>query len=183
MTARHAHGGRRLLGKAALEDSAVVANCAMNRERQLAGVNSCARELGFNPMDVLVRWQPSGAQAGPGPGWLDLCCGSGRALIEAARQLRLMSPPRRAEIVGVDLVGAFVRPDEQLAGMDLICGSVLTWEPGRPADGQPTGRAPGRSSARRRLPLRPAPPSDQLHRPAPSPPALHPPRRGRPRWS
>lgn len=33
---------------AELEASAVVANCAMNRERQLAGVNSYARELGFD---------------------------------------------------------------------------------------------------------------------------------------
>lgn len=43
-----------MLGDAELEASAVVANCAMNRERQLAGVNSYARELGFNPLDVIV---------------------------------------------------------------------------------------------------------------------------------
>ncbi|WP_406044521.1 hypothetical protein OG799_08580 [Micromonospora sp. NBC_00898] len=33
-----------LLGDDALERSAVVANCAMNRERQLVGANSYARE-------------------------------------------------------------------------------------------------------------------------------------------
>src|SRR5689334_4762791 len=42
--------GAGLLDDAALELSAVVANCAMNRERQLAGVNSYTRELGFNPL-------------------------------------------------------------------------------------------------------------------------------------
>jgi hypothetical protein len=39
---------RRLLDDDDLALSAVVANCAMNRERQLAGVNSYSRELGFN---------------------------------------------------------------------------------------------------------------------------------------
>ncbi|MBN1170569.1 MAG: hypothetical protein JXA67_00145 [Micromonosporaceae bacterium] len=34
--------------------SAVVANCAMNRERQLAGVNSYTRELGFDPLQVVT---------------------------------------------------------------------------------------------------------------------------------
>jgi hypothetical protein len=42
-----------LLDSDTLAAFAVVANCAMNRERQLAGVNSPARELGFNPVDVL----------------------------------------------------------------------------------------------------------------------------------
>lgn len=46
MTAGPGHGV--LLDDAALEKSAVVANRAMNRERQLAGVNSHARELGFD---------------------------------------------------------------------------------------------------------------------------------------
>jgi len=41
---------RRLLDDGDLTLSAVVANCAMNRERQLAGVNSYTRELGFNPL-------------------------------------------------------------------------------------------------------------------------------------
>jgi len=44
----------RLLSDAELERSAVVANCAMNRERQLSGVNSYARELGFDPLEFLT---------------------------------------------------------------------------------------------------------------------------------
>lgn len=62
-----------LLDDGRLAASAVVANCAMNRERQLAGVNSYTRELGFNPVDALtavlgeqrqadatVAWPPTG---------------------------------------------------------------------------------------------------------------------------
>lgn len=41
-----------LLDDDELGASAVVANYAMNRERQLTGVNSYARELGFDPVDV-----------------------------------------------------------------------------------------------------------------------------------
>jgi hypothetical protein len=36
-----------------LERSAVVANCRMNRERELLGSNGYGRELGFNPLDFL----------------------------------------------------------------------------------------------------------------------------------
>jgi hypothetical protein len=43
-----------LLDDETLSRSPVVANCAMNRERQLAGVNSYARELRFSPLDVIV---------------------------------------------------------------------------------------------------------------------------------
>ena len=41
-----------LIADALLEHSSVVANCAMNRERELTGSNGYGRELGF---DVLVE--------------------------------------------------------------------------------------------------------------------------------
>ncbi|MDI6097170.1 class I SAM-dependent methyltransferase [Actinoplanes sp. NEAU-A12] len=130
----------RLLSEAALHGSSVVANCAMNRERQLAGVNSYARVLGFDPVDWLAATRIDGADdtAGAdgtdgtdgtrGPAWLDLCCGSGRALVQAAEQLP------SATIVGVDLVDAFVsaRPGVETSGT------------GQPADaGHLAGRAGG----------------------------------------
>jgi ubiquinone/menaquinone biosynthesis C-methylase UbiE len=62
-----------LLTDGALEASSVVANVAMNRERRLAGRDGYSRVLGF---DILCL--PRGAR------WLDLCCGSGRALLDAA---------------------------------------------------------------------------------------------------
>ncbi len=55
-----------LLDDRALHASSVVANNAMNRERQLHGVNSHTKALGFDP---LTR---------AGTAWPDLCCGSGQ---------------------------------------------------------------------------------------------------------
>ncbi|MEV0392253.1 class I SAM-dependent methyltransferase [Polymorphospora rubra] len=113
----------RLLGDDELEGSAVVANCAMNRERQLAGVNSYARELGFDPVDVLTT-RPEGAA------WLDLCCGTGRALIQAAAHLR----PAETTLVGVDLVDAFDPVPATPYAPQLVCASVATWTPARAFD-------------------------------------------------
>jgi SAM-dependent methyltransferase len=92
----------------------VVANNAMNRGRGLDGVNSYTRELGFHPLDRLP----------PGGAWLDLCCGSGRALIEAAQRDPALS------ITGVDLVDHF----DPGAGPEFIIASVNTWNPGRRFD-------------------------------------------------
>jgi SAM-dependent methyltransferase len=116
----------RLLDDDALEGSAVVANSAMNRERGLVGANSYAHELGFSPIDYLL------ARTGPAA-WLDLCCGRGRALIEAAEVVRQR---RRAHItlVGIDLVDHF----DPVPGLDgdpeLISTSVLEWVPSRRFD-------------------------------------------------
>src|SRR4051812_27297976 len=48
----------RLLSDDILERSAVVANCRMNRERGLVGSNGYAKELGFNPLDLLRERLP-----------------------------------------------------------------------------------------------------------------------------
>jgi hypothetical protein len=68
-----------LLDDDRLERSAVVANCRMNRERDLLGSNGYGRELGLDPLDFL-----KGRAAGHPAAWLDLCCGTGKALIRAA---------------------------------------------------------------------------------------------------
>ena len=57
-----------LLDDDRLVASAVVANCAMNRERQLTGVNSYTRELGCNPVDTLAAVLSRGGPARPSPG-------------------------------------------------------------------------------------------------------------------
>ncbi|WP_405111703.1 hypothetical protein OG559_02090 [Micromonospora sp. NBC_01405] len=70
-----------LLGNDALEQSAVVANCAMNRERQLSGVNSYTRELGFNPLDVLAAGLVGAGRAElrqPPAGWICAAAPVGR---------------------------------------------------------------------------------------------------------
>ena len=64
---------RPLLDDGTLARSPVVANNAMNRERQLTGPNSYARELGFEPLDILRQRLGAGAECAA---WLDLCCGS-----------------------------------------------------------------------------------------------------------
>ncbi|HVK25300.1 MAG TPA: class I SAM-dependent methyltransferase [Actinokineospora sp.] len=71
----------------ALASSSVVANNAMNRGRGLA---SYRRHLGFDPVAMVCD-----------RGWLDLCCGEARALIDAADLVG------GAPLVGVDLVGYF----------------------------------------------------------------------------
>src|SRR5438270_6747264 len=83
-----------------LERSAVVANCRMNRERVLVGSNGYDKELGLNPLDFLGERIVTGRHAA----WLDLCCGTGRALIEAARIVHAEGLAHRIEILGVDLV-------------------------------------------------------------------------------
>lgn len=84
-----------LLDDITLTKSSVVANNAMNRERGLLGVNSYAKDLGFDPLAWVRERRPAR--------WLDLCCGSGRALVEAAGQC----VGEGIEIFGVDLVGMF----------------------------------------------------------------------------
>jgi SAM-dependent methyltransferase len=123
-----------LLDDAALEMSAVVANCAMNRERQLAGVNSYVRELGFDPLAVVsARAQRGGAQSAT-VAWLDLCCGSGRALLQAAHRVREAGLAGRVDLAGVDLVDAFDAAPGSVPGVDLLCASVATWKPARSFD-------------------------------------------------
>ncbi|WP_245601809.1 class I SAM-dependent methyltransferase [Hamadaea tsunoensis] len=109
-----------LLDTEALTRSAVVANNAMNRERRLSGPNSYARELGFDPSAFL--------RTRPGAAWLDLCCGAGHALRQAAEAL----PDNGITLVGVDLVDHFAAPDA--AGVAYVCAEWTTWDPGRRFD-------------------------------------------------
>jgi hypothetical protein len=108
-----------LLDDAALTASSVVANNTMNRERGLSGANSYAKELGFDPYEYLASREGSRA-------WLDLCCGSGKALFHAAGRFAAEQPDVDAAIVGIDLVDHFlsaVRPP----GLELIAASVSEW--------------------------------------------------------
>jgi SAM-dependent methyltransferase len=111
-----------------LERSAVVANCRMNRERVLTGSNGYSRELGFNPLDYLRERIIPGRPVA----WLDFCCGTGKALIEAARISD--SEGMHIEITGVDLVGMFDRPDPNLTHLRLVEASLRTWRPDRHFD-------------------------------------------------
>ncbi len=111
-----ARTGVPLLSEQELELTTVVANNSMNRERGLSGVNSYARELGLDPATWLL------ARAGGPPAWLDLCSGSGRALVAAAPLL-----PPGSVLTGVDLVGPLL-PQPLPAGVELV---VAPSRPGR----------------------------------------------------
>jgi SAM-dependent methyltransferase len=117
-----------LLTEGELERSAVVANCRMNRERNLTGSNGYDKEIGFNPLSFLEGRLAPGRSAA----WLDLCCGTGRALIQAAMIAR--SEGLDVEIVGVDLAGMFDRHDADLTCLRLVEASLSSWRPERPFD-------------------------------------------------
>jgi len=104
----------KLLDTDTLELSSVVANSAMNRERICVGKNSYARELSFDPVDFLNSRIETRGQAS----WLDLCCGRGRALIEAAERLAPFSSGSNLKLLGVDLVLKF--PNDADAGNKII---------------------------------------------------------------
>ncbi len=89
-----------LLTDSELEASEIVANCLMNRQRQLIGSNSYTKELGLNPLSFITNRIQNQSNVA----WLDICCGTGRALIHAAEffyQLELVS---RTSLIGVDIV-------------------------------------------------------------------------------
>lgn len=111
----------RLLDDSTLKNSSVVANCTMNRERSLSGYN---RELGLDIMAELTNR----SEHSPRIRWLDLCCGTGRALAEAARLLTNRGLANRVEIVGLDLVDHFSIPPAPPT-LHLIAHSVTDWTP------------------------------------------------------
>ncbi len=113
----------RLLTQDDLERSPIVANCAMNRERGLSGENSYAKELRFNLRAYLgERLRERGRVA-----WLDLCCGRGRALIEAVRYLHDLGGADRVRLVGVDLAGWFDGEAKQHPCLKLHMGWLPQW--------------------------------------------------------
>ena len=115
---------------AELEFSAVVANNAMNRERRLSGTNSYARALGFDPYVFLrERSLATGSAA-----WLDLCCGDGNALIEAARRFAADDGAAEVSIVGVDLVGRLGVTGVLPAGLEFVTAALPAWRPTRVFD-------------------------------------------------
>jgi SAM-dependent methyltransferase len=110
---------------ASLTRSEIVANSAMNRERGITGPNSYTQDLPFDVLGYLRERVKRQGQAA----WLDLCCGSGRALIEAGTALA-----GQVEIHGVDLVPLFYPVPVEWACVRLEAASLAEWEPGRAYD-------------------------------------------------
>jgi len=117
-----------LLGNDDLEKSGVVANCRMNRDRQLSGSNGYERELRFHPLDFL---RPICVTSGEAR-WLDLCCGSATALAEAAATIQAEN--LQIQIVGVDLVQSLAGTDREYDCLHLVEASLTNWHPNEQFD-------------------------------------------------
>ncbi|MFT4978345.1 MAG: SAM-dependent methyltransferase [Myxococcota bacterium] len=118
----------RLLDESELERSAVVANCRMNRARRLGGRGGYEWELGVDVVGFL-EWR---ARTRGSAAWLDLCCGEGRALIDAAD--RFTAQGMAVEILGVDLVDAFAPSPPGLRGLQRVVAALPRWAPARQYD-------------------------------------------------
>ncbi|MBS1803874.1 MAG: methyltransferase domain-containing protein [Acidobacteria bacterium] len=111
-----------LLNFAELERSETVANACMNRERNLRGPNSYQRDLKFDVMEYLT----SAARRNGEASWLDICCGAGRALIEAAAEIH--KSKYRIKLTGVDLIPIFLSIPEGIQSLRLIGASIEGWD-------------------------------------------------------
>jgi SAM-dependent methyltransferase len=121
------------LPDADLERSGVVSNCRMNRERRLTGRGGYEAELRFD----LVEFLTARLQQHREVAWLDLCCGTGRALVEAAGMFERESRgsrESRLRIVGVDLVAHDLAIDSQHTSVRFEEVSLHSWKPSEPFD-------------------------------------------------
>lgn len=96
----------------------------MNRARNCSGSNGYERELGFDPTDFLLDRLADR----PTVTWLDLGCGTGRALVQCATRLTTRVPAKRFRIFGLDLVDAFEPIPETVENVELHIGALPGWE-------------------------------------------------------
>jgi SAM-dependent methyltransferase len=66
--------------------------------------------------------------------WLDLCCGSGQALVDAAVQLRADASRCSLSIHGIDLVSFFVSVPPACSFVNLKAASLRNWQATREYD-------------------------------------------------
>lgn len=96
----------------------------MNRQRSLTGTNSYAKELGFNPLDFIQeRFATDQTVA-----WLDLCCGAGRALIQAAQICQAGEFAQKVNLIGVDLIPMFDRIPKEFNFLKLEKAALRVWQ-------------------------------------------------------
>ncbi len=113
------HPRSKLKDHTELEQSDIVANITMNRNRALMGDNSYGKEFDLNPVAELAdRLKDNGKAT-----WLDLCCGRGRALIDAA----IAFDTNDLTLHGVDLVDHFDPRSKQYPAITLTVSSLHTW--------------------------------------------------------
>ena len=115
----------KLLSKDELQWSPIVANNAMNRERGLKGVNSYCKELKF---DCLAFVEEKTVYATQDVKWVDLCCGSGNALIQAHRYFQKKTI-QSISLLGIDLVNAFCETSLSYPQLEWQVELLEDWEP------------------------------------------------------
>jgi SAM-dependent methyltransferase len=113
-----------LQAEQALLWSPVVANCRMNRERGITGVNSYEKEL---KIDIFALLQAKARQQET-VRWMDVCCGSGKALVEATVALHSQGVTNVA-LEGWDLAGLFVTPPTSFPNLQLVNDAMTNWHP------------------------------------------------------
>lgn len=101
----------------------------MNRERRCLGGNSYQKDLSFDPLEFLAERLRTNESVA----WLDLCCGSGKALIEAATVFADKYSPdenlsNHLQIIGIDLAGIFQPFPCELKHLRLLETSVEDFE-------------------------------------------------------
>ncbi len=97
----------------------------MNREREIRGTNSYAADLGFDVIQVLSE-KLQGREA---VAWLDVCCGSGQALIQAAGCFRDLGLANRVSLLGLDLVDMFAAMPAGIENLPFAAASAHDWKP------------------------------------------------------
>lgn len=112
-----------LLNNSELEKSDVVANNRMNRERNLVGINSYKKDIGIDPIQFIQQKMASQNFFH----WLDLCCGKGKALLQAAAYFN--EHKNTIHFQGIDLVDYFEPSSEKYDHLELICGSIMDFIP------------------------------------------------------
>lgn len=113
-----------LQGEQTLMWSTVVANCRMNRERGLLGVNSYEKDLKLNILSLLE----TKSQQKENVYWLDICCGRGKALVEAADSLQKKGITN-VKIEGWDVAGVFVNGHTSFPTLQLVTDTITNWQP------------------------------------------------------
>lgn len=114
----------KLLSKKELHWSPIVANNTMNRERGVVGVNSYDKDLKFNCLSFLeeqVRNSNSVVR------WLDLCCGKGRALLQADKHFQ-QTKITSIELEGWDLIDGFENRDQASSSLTWHVGNLEEWQ-------------------------------------------------------
>jgi len=106
----------------------------MNRARRCVGKNSYQKDLFFNPIEFLEERLLNNESVS----WLDICCGEGHALIEAATHFAKLSinknPANNFHIIGIDIAGMFHQFSTELKYLQLLEMPVEDFEPSQEFD-------------------------------------------------